>query len=137
MDNHDNELQVLSWPIDDINSSAGSDDICTCLYNYIEYVIDGWFQKKSSKTFIQFRNNSWFDDECKVQKRLVNNYEKVNDVHIEPYKIHFRELKTEYHHITKQKSRCYKHNIHKILQECDSKLLLIIGDYGSPLKDLT
>ncbi len=36
----------------------------------------------------------------------VNDYEKVNYIHIVPYKTHFRELKWEYHSITQQKSRC-------------------------------
>ncbi len=42
-------------------------------------------------------------------KKVLNYYEKVNDVHIEPYKSHYRELKIEYHCITQQKSRCYEH----------------------------
>ncbi len=50
------------------DSSTNSDDICKCLYNYIESAIDECFQKKSSKRISQFPNNPWFDDECKVQK---------------------------------------------------------------------
>ncbi len=77
------------------DSNTCSDDICKYLYNYIESAIDGYFQKKSSKNITQFPNNPWFDCECKWQKSLVNNYGKINNIHVEPYKTHFRELKTK------------------------------------------
>ncbi len=64
--------------------------------------IDGCFGKKSSEKSSNFPNNPWFNNDCKTQKRIVNDYKHHNYIDIEPYKSQFKGIKQNYHRITQQ-----------------------------------
>ncbi len=85
----------------------------------------GWmyrwsFEKQSSEKPSNLPNNPWFDNDCKTQKRIVNEYKHHNYIDIEPYKSQFKGIKQNYHRLTQQKSRCYKSNIRRKLRNFES-----------------
>ena len=102
------------------DEKTGGDQICKLLYKYIESAIDGCFQKKSSKKLTKFPNNPWFDNECKMQKRTVNNYKNRNNVYSETHEYKYKSLMKEYNRVKQQKSRSYKQDIRNKLKSFDS-----------------
>ena len=103
-----------------IDSTVDGNTICKSLYDYIEGAISKNFQKKESKTSSSFPNNPWFDNECKLYKRRINDFKQLNNIDIEPYRSIFVSLLQEYKRITQNKKRQYKLNDREQLRAFDS-----------------
>lgn len=107
--------------IDLTNDSINGDYICNLFYKYIESAIEVCFKKRTSSVELRtFPNNTWFDEDCKLQKRIVNDYCNANNVQVEPYKSHFKSLMVDYNRIKQKKCRLYRKNIRNKLKTFES-----------------
>lgn len=107
--------------IDMVDKNKNSDDICKVFYDYLDVALSKTFKKKNSFNKSVFPNNKWFNEECKIIKRSVNDFARNYDITIAPYNHEYRQLELEYNRITQRSKRQYKDHIRQKLEDIQYK----------------
>ena len=98
--------QLLS---DIINPDLNCDDLSDQFYSLLNTAMEGIFSEKVNNLSLKkFPNNKWFNNECKNQKALVNNYAKNYDISISPYAETYHRLELEYDRVKQRNRRQYR-----------------------------
>ena len=114
---HDNELyDKLLCQISDTN--IASNEVVATFYEYLDSKITGLFKKKWYNNKNSFPHNHWFDNECKIAKRMLHH--KVKHVVSESDRNIYCDLKKNYNRITQSKKRKYQEKIASEIENLNS-----------------
>ena len=103
---------ILDKLVDNIICDTGADSVLDTMYSLLNTAISQNFKKKYLKSQGDtFPRNEWFDNECKILKRLVNDFSKNNDLNVQDNLNHYCKLKKNYRAITQKKKREYHKGI--------------------------
>ena len=105
---------------DIINPNMSSNEISDNFYDLINTAISATFQEKKNTTKSLFPTNKWFNNECKIAKREVNNYSKIHDISRPPHSGIYHKLEQDYNRVKQKFQRQYRENIRLTLQDFHS-----------------
>ena len=81
------------------------DELCDSFYNFLDRIVQRVSMKRPTKHKSTFPQNNWYNAECMLKKRLINDYASTHDLtqesHVTVYKTMLREYKT----LTQHKKR--------------------------------
>ena len=93
----------------ELSADADVDTIVRSTYNYIESGIHKTFRKKQFKAASNtFPKNAWYDHECKIARKRVNEYAKKYDLNDEAHNLEYKALYKNYKSIIQRKKRVHQ-----------------------------
>jgi len=121
--------------IDSIINDGGVNEAADNVYTLLETAISGNCPKKFQKALKNsFPCNKWFDDECKILKRLANDYAKNHDLDIEENLAQYLSLKKSYKATIQRKKREYQNSVRTELNNLECKNPVDYWKYWDKLK---
>ena len=119
--NSDLGLSLYDNFIDNVVSGKSVDNVTDSIYVFLNTAISQNFEKKCQKSIgNKFPKNEWFDLECKMLKRKVNDYPKQHDLNMEDKLNEYSKLKKNYRATIQRKKRDFQNNIRDHLSNMNS-----------------
>ena len=122
-DNLSNEKSLTLQDMLIVESSCPyltSDRLTDIFYDLLNNAISSTFKKKK-RPQSKFPINVWFDEECKMQKKIVHDYAKQNNITDPIHAQRLNTLEKEYKRIVQRNKRRYLDDVRYRLGQCTSK----------------
>ena len=110
----------------DIARSVSVDAVIDTMYEYVTESIKPTFKKRKSRALKNtFPTNKWFDEDCKILRKDINNFAKHNDLSIACNKAEYLNLNKQYKQLIQRKKRQFqdsnRQNMEKLLNKNQSE----------------